>query len=87
MTPVNKALDRVNDRVYSTYMKNTEVSTVEIYFRTDRNGKTRAYRVSRMQLRSFPIGYEKARLMIETGQAVNIAGTGSILTGSFWKAI
>jgi hypothetical protein len=60
---------------------------MEIYFKTDKNGKVRAYRVSRMQFRSFPIGYEKARMLIETGQAVNIAGTGSILTGSFWKAI
>lgn len=53
-------------------MLTTEVSQMEIYFRTMKNGKQRAYRVSRMQMRSFPMGLEEAKMLVATEQAVDI---------------
>ena len=44
----------------------------EIYFQTTKKGQPRAYRVSRMQMRSFPMGYEEAKIMVATGQAIDI---------------
>ena len=52
-------------------------TAIEIYTNVDKNGKPRAYRVNRMQFRSFPIGYEKAMQMVATGEAIRI-------TRPFW---
>ena len=48
--------------------------TKEIWFTTTRKGQRRAYYLSRMQFRAFPMPLAEAELLIATGAAVEIPG-------------
>jgi len=47
----------------------------EIYYKADKNGKTRAYRFSRRQFRAFPMSVKAANEAI-------LNGTGELLEGN-----
>lgn len=44
-------------------------SRTEIYYKADKNGKTRAYRFERLQFRAFPISIKEANKRILEGTA------------------
>lgn len=46
-----------------------------IYYKTDKNGKTRAYRFERMQFRAFPMSVKEANKAIYEGY-------GELMTGN-----
>lgn len=74
---LRQALDILHGSVYILDM-NTTTRPTEIYFTTTKTGKARAYRVSRMQFRSFPMSYDEAKLLVATGQGIDIGQP-------FWK--
>ncbi len=45
----------------------------KVSFTVDKNGKPLAYRVSYKQMRNFRISWDKAKLMIATGEAEEVA--------------
>ncbi len=70
-TSYGLGLDIVSASVYSMVMNNNRRPT-EIYFTTTKSGQPRAYRVSRMQFRSFPMSYDVAKLLVATEQAIDV---------------
>ncbi len=64
-------VDIVSASVYSMVMNNNRRPT-EIYFTTTKSGQPRAYRVSRMQFRSFPMSYDEAKILVATEQAIDV---------------
>lgn len=48
--------------------------THEVRFKTDRNGRQRAYYYSREMYRWFPMGLEQAKLEVATGKATVAEG-------------
>ncbi len=70
-TSYRLGVDTLSASVYSNGMNNNSRPT-EIYFTTTKSGQPRAYRVSRMQFRSFPMSYDEAKLLVATEQAIDV---------------
>ncbi len=50
----------------------TNAGVKQVSFTTDKRGKPRAYRVDMSQMRNFPIGLDRANLMVSTGEAIRV---------------
>ena len=54
--------------------------TIEILYKTDKNGRTKAYRFSRSQMRYFPMNRQAADAAILAGCAIIIDPATALLT-------